>query len=75
MLKKLAVILLLPVLIIVLGYLIVDSISKPVRFNQEKKRREAVAIERLKDIRTLQQAYKTKYGEYLKYIAEYDLAL
>ncbi|MCL2502021.1 MAG: hypothetical protein FWE30_00315 [Bacteroidales bacterium] len=62
--KKLLVIVILPVLIIVLGYLIVDSISKPVRFNQEQKRRQAVAIERLKDIRTLQVAYKTQFGQF-----------
>ena len=62
--KKLFVIVILPILIIVLGYLIVDSISKPVRFNRVKKSRETVAIERLKDIRTLQQAYKTKFGQY-----------
>ena len=62
--KKVLVIVILPILILVLGYLIVDSISKPVRFNQERKRREAVAIERLKDIRTLQVAFKTKFGQF-----------
>ena len=62
--KKLFIIVIFPILIVFLGYLIVDSISKPVRFNQEKKRREAVAIERLKDIRTLQATYKSKFGKF-----------
>ena len=62
--KKLLVIVVLPAIILLLGYLIVVSVSKPVRFNQEQKRREIVVIERLKDIRTLQVAYKTKFGEF-----------
>jgi len=62
--KKLLVIVVFPVIILLLGYFIVVSISKPVRFNQELKKREAVAIERLKDIRDLQVAYKTKYGRF-----------
>lgn len=55
---------LLPVLIIVLAVMLVDSISQPVRFNKEKAEREAVGIERLKDIRTLQDAYKEVNGRY-----------
>ena len=62
--KKLLVIVVLPLVILCLGYLIVASISKPVRFNQEHKRREAVAVERLKDIRTLQVAFKAQYGRF-----------
>jgi len=60
--KKLLVIVVFPLIILVLGYLIVASISKPVRFNKEVERRQAVAIERLKDIRTLQTAYKSQYN-------------
>jgi len=62
--KKLLVIVILPAIILVLGYLIVESISKPVRFNREVKRREAVTIERLKDIRTLQVQFKSKYSRF-----------
>ena len=62
--KKLLVIVVLPAIILVLGYLIVESISKPVRFNQEVKRRSAVVIERLIDIRTLQVHYKSKYNRF-----------
>ena len=62
--KKLFVIVILPAIIVLLGYLVVDSILKPVRFNQEKNRREEVAKDRLKDIRTLQTAYKSKFGQF-----------
>lgn len=50
--------------IVVLGYLLIDSIMNPIRFNNEKDRREKVIIERLKDIRTAQVAYKSKFGSY-----------
>lgn len=60
----LIVYLLLPVLIIFLAYLLVDSISQPLRFNKERSAREAAGIERLKDIRTLQDAYKELNGKY-----------
>lgn len=55
---------LLVVAIVVLGYLLVDSIMNPIRFNKERDRREASIIERLKDIRTAQVAFKSKYGRY-----------
>lgn len=54
----------LPVIIIVITVLLVSSVMQPVLFNKEKARREAVAIERLKDIRTLQDAYKSVYNKY-----------
>ena len=54
----------LPVGVVVLAYLLVDSISQPVKFNKEKAAREQVGIERLKDIRTLQDAYKSVHGKY-----------
>ena len=47
-----------------LVYLIVESIMKPIRFNKEKDAREKIAIERLKDIRTAEVAYKSKYNKY-----------
>lgn len=50
--------------IIVLGYLLVDSIMNPIRFNTERDRREEAIKERLIDIRTAQVAYKSKYGRY-----------
>ena len=62
--KKILVIVVFPLIILLLGYLIVTSIAKPVRFNQEVKKREVLVIERLKDIRTLQDAFKTKHGRF-----------
>jgi hypothetical protein len=52
------------VAIIVLGYFIIESIMTPIRFNQERDLREAATIEKLKDIRKAQVAYKSKYDRY-----------
>lgn len=54
----------LPVLIAALAYLCVASVMKPVNFNKQKAAREQVAIQRLKDIRTLQTTFKSKYNRY-----------
>ncbi|MEA1887272.1 MAG: hypothetical protein U9N72_08695 [Bacteroidota bacterium] len=50
--------------IVVLGYLLVDSILNPIRFNRERDRREEAIKERLINIRTAQVAFKSKYGTY-----------
>ena len=63
-LKKVLVYLIFPLAIIGLAYMIVESVMEPVRFNKEKEAREQVAIQRLKDIRTLQNAYKTECGRF-----------
>lgn len=55
---------LLGVAIIIVGYLLIESIMQPIRFNNEKKKRETATIQNLKDIRTAQVAYKAKYGRY-----------
>lgn len=47
-----------------LVYLIYNSIMQPVRFNKQKAYRESVAIQRLKDIRTLEVAFKSVNGRY-----------
>ena len=49
---------------ILLVNLIVGSIMKPVNFNKQKAFRESVAVQRLKDIRTLQVAYKSVNGKF-----------
>ncbi|MFC2138079.1 hypothetical protein ACFLTE_07895 [Bacteroidota bacterium] len=54
------------VTIVVLAYLLFESISKPIRFEAEKKKISEATIERLKTIRTAQNAYKEKHGEYAK---------
>ncbi len=64
--KTLKIILEILLLIGIVGlvYAIYSSIMKPVNFNKQKERREAVAIQRLKDIRTLQVAYKGVNGKF-----------
>lgn len=64
MLKKIFTYLILPLAIAGLVYLNVQSIMEPVNFNKEQKAREAVGIERLKDIRTLQVAFKSENGRF-----------
>ena len=64
MVKKIFTYLILPIVIIGLVYAIVQSVMQPVRFNKERAAREAVAIERLKDIRTLQVAFKSETGHF-----------
>ena len=64
MVKKIFSYLILPIIIIGLVYLIVESIMEPIRFNEQKEAREAVAIQRLKDIRDLQVAFKSETGHF-----------
>ncbi|MBQ0025335.1 MAG: hypothetical protein KBT00_06410 [Bacteroidales bacterium] len=62
--KKLFTICILPIIILVLVFLVYSSIMKPVRFDKEADARKAVAVERLKDIRTIQGVYKSANGHY-----------
>ena len=48
-----------------LVYLIYSSIMQPVNFNKQRDYRSSVAIQRLKDIRTLQVAYKSVNGRFV----------
>ncbi len=50
--------------IVVLAYLIWESIQTPIRFNKEKDIRYAATIQRLKDIRTAQLAFKDEFGRF-----------
>lgn len=52
------------IIIIVLAYFLMESIMKPIRFNKEKDAREAAVKERLIDIRTAQEAFKSVKGYY-----------
>lgn len=54
----------LAIVIIGLGYLVYDSIMKPVRFNKEMAIREGIVIQKLKDIRSSQMIYKQLKGSY-----------
>ena len=49
---------------VALAYLIWESIQTPIRFNKEKDQRYAATIQRLKDIRTAQLAFKDEYGRF-----------
>ena len=54
----------LPLAIVGLTYAIVQSVMEPVDFNKHKAYRESVAVQRLKDIRDLQVAFKNVNGKY-----------
>lgn len=62
--KKIVTYVILPIIIVVLGYFIYASVQEPVQFEKQRKFREAVCIERLKDIRTLQVAFKSRHGKF-----------
>ena len=44
--------------------LIVTQIATPIRFENELSSRQAVVIERIKDIRTAERAFRAKYNRY-----------
>ena len=56
-LKKVLTLCVLPLLIVLLVYLIISGVQKPVNFDKAKDQRSVVGIQRLKDIRELQVAY------------------
>ena len=62
--KKVFTYLLLPAAIVGLTYLLVQSIMEPVKFNKHKDYRTEVAVQRLKDIRDLQVAFKNVNARY-----------
>jgi hypothetical protein len=61
---KTAIQVVLAVAIIVLGYLLWESIQKPIRFNKEKDRIEQATIQRLKEIRIAQLAFRSEHGRF-----------
>ena len=63
-LSKVLTYLVLPVIIAGMTYAIVKSVMEPVEFNKHRAYREGIAIQRLKDIRDLQVAFKNVYGRY-----------
>ena len=52
------------VVIIALGIMLYNSIMKPMRFENEYNKRRDACAEKLKAIRTLEEAYKVTYGTY-----------
>lgn len=61
--KRILQILLL-VAILVLGYVMYRQLATPLEFAKERTAREGAVIERLKDIRVAERAYRTKYGHF-----------
>ena len=61
---KIALECVLAAVIVLLVWLTVKSVQKPVQFNNEVAARSQVAIQRLKDIRTLQVAFKSETGRF-----------
>ena len=54
----------LAVAIVALVYVIYVQISTPIRFDKETKAKKAQVIDRIKDIRTAQRAFKSKYQHF-----------
>ncbi len=54
---------------LVLAWLILDGIRGPIKFKQEQSRRKDIVVERLKNIRDAQIAYRNVHG---KYTASFD---
>jgi len=52
------------IIIVVLGYLVYDSIMEPVKLKQEKNKREKVIIQRMKDIKNAELIYKQLNNSY-----------
>lgn len=67
-LKKVLTYLVFPVIIVGLTYAIVKSVMQPVEFNKMKDYRVSIGVQRLKDIRDLQVAYKNVNGKYTSQI-------
>ena len=62
----------LAIAIIILGYLVVESIMTPIRFNKDRALRERATINRMLQIREAQKAYKDVK---INYTADFDTLL
>ncbi|MCD4773173.1 MAG: hypothetical protein K8R41_07325 [Bacteroidales bacterium] len=54
----------LTIIIIYLGFLVIQSIKAPVDFKKERAKREKVVIQKLKDIRSSQLVYRSIHNEF-----------
>ena len=52
------------VAICVVAYFVIESVQKPLRFNAEKDIRYNATVQRLKEIRTAQVAFRSEYKRY-----------
>ena len=55
---------LLAIVIVGCVWVIYDQISTPIKFESEMKQKKAAVIERIKDIRSAERAYKLKYQRF-----------
>ncbi|MGB4205526.1 MAG: hypothetical protein WBJ84_07895 [Bacteroidales bacterium] len=62
--NRLIVRIILTVVIIVLGYFIVESILKPVRFQKELQHRKSIVVSQMKDLRSIQLTYRVYSNNY-----------
>ena len=53
-----------PLIALIGGFVIYQQISTPIKFEQELATRKAAVIERIKDIRTAERAFKSKYQRF-----------
>lgn len=61
---KIAIRILLFAIVVVLGYLTVESVLAPIRYAEEVEKKEALVIEKLKIIREAQMAYLDENGRF-----------
>jgi hypothetical protein len=54
------------VIVVVLAYFLYDSLMEPIRFNKAVEYRKGLVVQRLKNIRELQTAYKDGYGRFTR---------
>ena len=64
--KKTIIQVVLLLVILALAYFVYQSINKPLKFNAQKEKREAVVIQDFKDIRSGQLIYKKMHEKYAK---------
>ena len=62
--KKILIQVALLVIIVVLGFFVFESIMEPVRFDKERRTRQKVVVEKLKDIRSSQLVFRRINGSY-----------
>lgn len=62
--KKILIQVVLLVIVVGLGYFVFESIMEPVRFDKERRARQKVVVEKLKDIRSSQLIFRRINGSY-----------
>lgn len=61
---KLGIEVALGIAIVVLGYVIYETVMVDIRFDKEKAKRQKLVVEKLENARELQYAYEAKYNKY-----------